>query len=148
MGLFKKSYLLRCPVEVAPQRTTRTPASHFDKVALNLTLFRQPITWLSIFIFSLGCSGLHTPSLSPQAQQGKAIYMSNCIACHHSDPSQDGNIGPAVSDSSLELLQLRVVEGKYPKGYLPKRKTLLMVPLPQLTPENIQALHEYLNSEQ
>jgi mono/diheme cytochrome c family protein len=77
------------------------------------------------------------------ASRGKTIYMSNCIACHNADPSQDGALGPAVSGSSVELLEARVVHGTYPDGYTPKRDSRAMVALPYLEPE-IGALAAYL----
>ena len=77
---------------------------------------------------------------------GRAIYRTSCIQCHNADPSKDGPLGPAVSGSSIELLKLRVLEGKYPKDYSPKRDSHLMVPLPHLK-NQIPALHQFLNSK-
>lgn len=84
--------------------------------------------------------------LSPLAEKGKQVYLVNCIACHHpSDPSKDGPVGPAIAGSSLELLRARVLEGKYPEGYKPKRESHLMPPLPQLK-NDLEALQAYLAS--
>jgi mono/diheme cytochrome c family protein len=58
--------------------------------------------------------------------------MSRCISCHHIDPAQTGTLGPAVRGASRELLEARVLHGKYPPGYKPKRTTTLMQPLPDL----------------
>lgn len=58
----------------------------------------------------------------------------------------DGAIGPALAGSTLELVELRVMKGEYPAGYLPKRTTKTMSALPHLKAE-IPALHAYLNSK-
>ncbi len=78
------------------------------------------------------------------AARGRNVYMSNCIACHNTDPSQDGALGPEVTGSSLELLEARVLHGTYPEGYIPKRDTKVMVPLNFLEKE-ITALAAYLS---
>ena len=88
-----------------------------------------------------GCS--EEPKLSAEAERGRQIYQSQCIACHNSDPSQPGPIGPAVRGSSAELLRARVVDGTYPPGYTPKRPTKVMQPMPQLA-KDIPALAAYL----
>ena len=78
------------------------------------------------------------------AARGRSVYMTNCIACHNTDPSQDGALGPEVTGSSVELLEARVLLGTYPEGYIPKRDTKVMVPLSFLGKE-ISALAAYLN---
>lgn len=77
--------------------------------------------------------------------RGKAVYMANCIACHNADPSKDGGVGPAIQGASRELLETRVLAGKYPPGYTPKRKTGLMPAQPYLK-DDIPAIHAFLNS--
>ena len=89
------------------------------------------------------CSEGGDPSLPPLAQEGKQIYLSVCIACHNTDPTLDGALGPAVAGSSAELLEAKVVHGEYPPGYEPKRSTQAMVPLPHLAGK-IDALAAYL----
>ena len=83
---------------------------------------------------------------SPQqlTSQGRAVYMSNCIACHNMDPKLDGALGPAVEGSSRELLEARIMRAAYPAGYTPKRDSKVMIALPYLSNE-IDALTEYLN---
>lgn len=76
--------------------------------------------------------------------RGRSVYVTSCIACHNPDPARDGNVGPALKGSSLELLQARVLEIRYPPGYRPKRPTKLMPPLPHLK-NDIPALHAFLN---
>lgn len=67
------------------------------------------------------------------AARGRQVYLSQCIACHSSDPSRDGALGPAIKGASRELLEAKVLRGGYPAGYAPKRPTALMLPQPQLT---------------
>lgn len=69
--------------------------------------------------------------------------MSNCIACHSQVPAQDGALGPAVSGSSYELLEARVLRAEYPEGYTPKRESRVMIALPHLA-QDIDALTAYL----
>jgi mono/diheme cytochrome c family protein len=83
--------------------------------------------------------------LSPEAERGRQVYLSQCTACHASDPSQPGPVGPAVKGASRELLEAKVLRGTYPPGYTPKRPTSVMPPQPQLAPE-IDALAPYLNN--
>jgi mono/diheme cytochrome c family protein len=64
--------------------------------------------------------------------RGRAIYLSNCAACHNNDPSKDGPIGPAIKGSTRELVEARVLRASYPPGYTPKRKTTLMPAQPYL----------------
>jgi mono/diheme cytochrome c family protein len=83
--------------------------------------------------------------LSPEAERGRQVYLSQCTACHASDPSQPGPVGPAVKGASRELLEAKVLRGTYPPGYTPKRPTSVMPPQPQLAPE-FDALAPYLNN--
>jgi mono/diheme cytochrome c family protein len=75
---------------------------------------------------------------------GKKRYKTSCMACHTANPAV-GGFGPPNAGSSLELLTLKVLEGKYPVGYKPKRLTKSMPKFPHLKPE-IENLYEYLNS--
>ncbi|MBI2553322.1 MAG: cytochrome c, partial [Candidatus Rokubacteria bacterium] len=75
------------------------------------------------------CAGDGSP-----AGRGRNVYLAQCsTACHNSDPSKDGPLGPAIKGSSRELLEARVLRGAYPPGYKPKRGTAVMQPMPQLT---------------
>ena len=73
-----------------------------------------------------------TRSPAELAQAGRGTYNANCIACHSMDPRQDGALGPAVAGASPELIEARVIRGEYPAGYVPKRDTKVMIPLPHL----------------
>ena len=81
--------------------------------------------------------------LDPVSERGRVVYLSNCIACHNSDPHKDGSLGPAVAGSTQELLEARVLKGTYPEGYQPKRPSKVMQPLPHLSAD-IPALFQYL----
>ena len=88
-----------------------------------------------------GCGESTTPS--PLADRGRQTYLAQCTACHNADPSQPGSLGPPVQGSSRELIDAKVVHGRSPEGYTPKRPTTIMQPMPHLAPE-VPALAEYL----
>ena len=97
-------------------------------------------------VFDGGPSTTGGPT-EPRARHGQDIYRKVCQECHNLDPKLDGVggtvPGPAIADSSLELLQARVLRKEYPTGYKPKRDTQLMPPRPELELE-IPALHAFL----
>jgi mono/diheme cytochrome c family protein len=98
--------------------------------------------------FLLGCTNKSSEPPDPKSAliaRGKSVYQTNCIACHNSNPKLMGALGPEIANSSLELLEDRVLRVEYPKDYKPKRTTHVMQPLPQLK-EDIPALSAYLNS--
>lgn len=104
---------------------------------------------LSLLIFISACTKQAEikSSQSPEelVSRGKAIYDLNCIACHNPNPKIGGVLGPAISGSSKELLEARVLKAKYPEGYKPQRDTSQMPALPHLEKE-IPALQAFLNS--
>lgn len=89
------------------------------------------------------CSEPGAPSASPAAERGRQAYLAQCTACHASDPSQNGPLGPAVKGSSRELLEARILRGAYPPGYTPKRPSAVMQPLPHVA-ASIPDLADYL----
>jgi mono/diheme cytochrome c family protein len=80
-------------------------------------------------------------------QRGRAVYVANCIACHNSDPSKEGSLGPALKGSPPELIESRVLRTEYPPGYKPKRNTQVMPTFPYLKSE-IPYLVAYLSEKQ
>jgi mono/diheme cytochrome c family protein len=82
-------------------------------------------------------------SNDPDWERGRAVYIANCVACHNSDPSRDGPIGPALKGSDPELIETRVLTSKYPPNYKPKRPTQVMPQFPFLKSE-IPYLAAYL----
>ena len=93
--------------------------------------------------FALGGCG-ESPTRSPLAERGRQTYLAHCTACHNVDPSQPGPVGPSVKGASRELVEAKVLNGKYPPGYTPKRPTKIMVPIPAVAPD-VSALAEYLH---
>jgi len=106
--------------------------------------------YLAIIVLIIACTKKGADKVgSPEsglAQKGRAVYASNCIACHNADPKKDGALGPALFGSSKELIESRVMRAEYPAGYTPKRKTKVMVALPQLK-NDLEALFAYLNQD-
>src|SRR5439155_16391912 len=99
-------------------------------------------------IMSLNACSKESDDKSPSAknpdwERGRAVFVANCVACHNSDPSKDGPLGPAIKGSSKELIEARVVRGSYPPNYKPKRNTKVMPTFPYLAPE-IPSLVAYL----
>lgn len=80
---------------------------------------------------------------SPGAERGRQIYLAQCTACHATDPTQAGPVGPPLKGSSRALLEAKLLHGTYPPGYVPKRPTRLMPVQPAVAPE-IPALEAYL----
>ena len=96
-------------------------------------------TWVFTFLFLLTLSGCGKDSGPPvktarpaDPVRGRRTYVANCTACHNSDPSKDGSIGPAIKESSQALLEARLLHASYPQGYTPKRKTKIMPAQPYL----------------
>ena len=84
-----------------------------------------------------------TPSIDPA--KGKAVYYANCTSCHNYNPKKAGSVGPDIYGSSIELLKNKVLYGKYPKNYQPKRIIGVMPLYPHLN-KQISNLHAFLNS--
>jgi mono/diheme cytochrome c family protein len=82
-------------------------------------------------------------ALGPEAERGRQVYLSQCTACHATDPSTPGPVGPEVKGSSPELLEAKILRASYPPDYKPKRPTTVMPPQPQLAGD-IPALAAYL----
>ena len=91
---------------------------------------RVPLVSLALVMLAGACNQAQPED--PAAARGKVAYMGTCIACHNLNPALDGAVGPAVKGSSRELIEAKVVHGKYPAGYTPKRTTLAMPPQPAL----------------
>jgi mono/diheme cytochrome c family protein len=83
------------------------------------------------------------PQLSPEAERGRQVYVSQCTTCHAFDPAQPGPVGPELQGVSREVVESKVVRGNYPPGYQPKRPTAVMPPQPHLAGD-VDALAAYL----
>jgi len=95
---------------------------------------------LVVAFTAVACGG---PTLDPEAERGRRVYLAQCTACHATDPAQPGPVGPPIKGSSRELLEAKVLRGTYPEGYRPKRPTGIMPPQPQIA-NDIAALAAYL----
>ncbi len=106
----------------------------------------QKIIFLALFLLISCRPQTETPTapLSELAQAGKTSYLSNCIACHHSDPAQNGSVGPALKGTSYEVLYAKVMTRSYPKGYKAKRTTEMMPQMPHLETE-LKGIEAFLN---
>ena len=91
---------------------------------------------LFILLFTLA-------AFNSNADAGKALFISKCTQCHNKNPSKPGSVGPDIADSSFELLKLKTQQRKYPAGYKPKRKTLVM-PIIKLTDAQIESMRVYI----
>jgi mono/diheme cytochrome c family protein len=91
----------------------------------------------------VAAAGCGREALSPEAERGRQVYLSQCTACHAMDPSKPGPVGPEVKGPSRELLEAKILKGTYPPGYKPKRPTAVMPPQPHLAAD-IPALAAYL----
>lgn len=60
-----------------------------------------------------------------------------------------GAIGPEMVDAPMEIMTTKVMTGKYPEtlpaGFVPKRKTKLMRPIPKLK-NDVAAIHAWVQS--
>ena len=98
---------------------------------------------LAALALAFAVGGCSESGLSPSAERGRQVYLAHCIACHNTDPSQAGAVGPPLRGSSRALLEAKVLNGTDPPGYTPKRPTKVMVPIPAVSPD-IGALADYL----
>jgi mono/diheme cytochrome c family protein len=82
-------------------------------------------------------------------EQGKRLYISNCISCHNKDPNLKGPLGPELVDAPLEIMVSKVMTGLYPeklpKGYTPKRSSKIMKAIPKLK-DDIPAIYAWVQS--
>ena len=82
-------------------------------------------------------------------EKGKRIWLTTCTQCHNRDPNIKGSIGPETVDAPIEVMTSKVMTGKYPEplpaGFVPKRKTKAMRPLPQFK-NDIASIHAYVQS--
>lgn len=114
-----------------------------DLIRKSTSFFIFPV----LILIGSGCSKESGQSgKNADWQRGRAVYVANCVACHGSDPSKDGAIGPAIKGSPPELIETRVLRTEYPPGYKPKRNTHLMPTFPYLKSE-IPNLVAYLSEE-
>jgi mono/diheme cytochrome c family protein len=102
------------------------------------------------FIF-IGGVFLTSPLFADGAliQKGQRIYLTQCTSCHNRDPNKKGGVGPELIDTPLEVMQAKVVTGRYPEklpaGFTPKRTTKAMKAFPALK-NDVSAIYAYIIS--
>ena len=84
-------------------------------------------------------------SLTADINKGRKVYFVHCASCHNHNPKKPGSIGPAVYGVSIDVLTKKIVYGKYPENYRPKRTSKIMPSMPHLNKE-ISNLHAFINS--
>ena len=78
-------------------------------------------------------------------EKGRMVYFANCVSCHNNNPKKPGSIGPVVYGVPIEVLTQKIISGKYPKNYRPKRTSKIMPLMPHLNSE-ILNLYAFINS--
>ena len=87
----------------------------------------------------------NTVALTTDIEKGRMVYFANCVSCHNNNPKKPGSIGPEVYGVSIDVLTKKIVYGKYPENYRPKRTSKIMPSMPHLNKE-ISNLHAFINS--
>ena len=87
----------------------------------------------------------NTVALTTDIEKGRTVYFANCVSCHNNNPKKLGSIGPEVYGVSIDVLTQKIVSGKYPENYRPKRPSKIMPSMPHLNKE-ISNLHAFINS--
>ena len=84
-------------------------------------------------------------ALITDIEKGRMVYFANCVSCHNNNPKKIGSIGPEVYGVSIGVLTQKIVSGKYPENYRPKRTSKIMPSMPHLN-KDISNLHAFINS--
>lgn len=77
--------------------------------------------------------------------EGRRLYIANCIRCHNSNPRQPGVIGPELYTTPLDVFRTKVPNGVYPPGYRSKRSSKVMPRFPNLT-SKVDWIYNYIRS--
>ena len=99
---------------------------------------------LLIAIVFVAIRSAEDDSNATPSERGERIFAGSCIACHHANLEKDVANGPPLTGTTYELLEMKLLSGKYPKGYTPKRNTHVM-PLYPLTADRLRALYTYIH---
>ena len=83
--------------------------------------------------------------LTNDIEKGRMVYFANCVSCHNNNPKKPGSIGPVVYLVPIDVLTQKIVSGKYPENYRPKRTSKIMPLMPHLNSE-ISNLYAFINS--
>jgi len=86
---------------------------------------------------------------TPELDNGRRLYYSNCISCHNKDPNLKGSIGPELIDAPLEVMTHKILTGVYPeplpKDFVPKRSSKMMRKMPKLE-KDIPDIYAWIQS--
>ena len=77
----------------------------------------------------------NTVALTTDIEKGRMVYFANCVSCHNNNPKKPGSIGPEVYGVSIDVITKKIVSGKYPENYRPKRPSKIMPSMPHLNKE-------------
>src|SRR5436309_223291 len=80
----------------------------------------------------VGCGG---PTLDPEAERGRQVYLAQCTACYATDPAQSGAVGPTVTrltrlEAGRRVLDRTAAPGcapRVPSGVRPRPPPLVFV---------------------
>ena len=84
-------------------------------------------------------------SFNSDANEGKRIYVSNCVRCHNINATKPGIIGPELFTTPIEVFRTKVPTGTYPSGYISKRRTKVMPKFPHLK-DKVDLIYKYIQS--
>ena len=84
-------------------------------------------------------------ALTNDIEKGRTVYFANCVSCHNNNPKKPGSIGPVVYGVPIDVLTQKIISGKYPENYRPKRTSKIMPLMPHLNSE-ISNLYAFINS--
>ena len=87
----------------------------------------------------------NSAALTNDIEKGRTVYFANCVSCHNNNPKKPGSIGPVVYGVPIDVLTEKIVSGKYPENYRPKRTSKIMPLMPHLNSE-ISNLYAFINS--
>ena len=87
----------------------------------------------------------NTVALKTDIEKGRVVYFANCVSCHNNNPKKPGSIGPEVYGVSIDVLKQKIIYGKYPEYYNPKRTSKIMPLMPYLN-KKIPNLLAFINS--
>lgn len=87
-----------------------------------------------------------TISLQSKAEnEGKRLYITKCAGCHNLNPNKNGSVGPDLVTTPLDAFRVKVLQGKYPSGYAPKRRTKAMQKFQGLT-NSVDLIYNYIQT--
>lgn len=92
---------------------------------------------------TVGKIGIPTGQI--ELNEGKKLYILNCVRCHNADPSIKGKIGPDLLTTPANVFESKVLLGVYPSGYSPKRRTKIMPKFKSLEGKT-DKLYKYIQS--